>query len=874
MNTPRATPPSRRARWRRPPRRRFVPEPLEPRHLLAVALPGITGTTPADGATLSGAPQSFTITFDQSVVDEIDSTFAPILSLPPDQVFPTLIAFDQDDVEIDQVGPDGTLTPYAGGPGAAVNQTLQTTTAPDGTTTGTQLVVTLPAGDPTMQPGNYQLEVLPYTLMAMAFGTVSDPTWDTAPGPIPIADFTVSQQGPTLADATNLGTVGAQGSSFWSSLDPSDVQSAVALYKFTLPQGGPWQINAGIAANSLGSPLTTALALFDADGNVIATRNTGTGSVTDPVDPEIFQDLPAGTYYLGVSAAGNLPGTPAGYNPVTGQPGTAGTNQPAGLYELTVSATPVQPPDTLVGFNLDHADPLEPAPTGMDLTFSAPVDVSPLARPDQVETALTVVDASGQTWPISAVDYDSADNRLSFVFDEALPAGTYSLVEPLVGGLTDLAGRPVVGPSGSPDGVLATWTVAASSGPVAPNDLGVLWPGPENVTWTPGVSGSDSLAAGQQASYRFVAVCPGIYEVQTQVGAGSIDVGIQSADGASIVQADGLTGISYTVFHLEPGVYDLTLAADGSQPASVDWRLQPVALDYEKLANNGVGQTPALTLALVGPVAGESGASANTGVPGPSSDGTTVTIAGPIGSGSSGPAAGASAFTASPLPPALLVTPETGLAGMPTANGWQTGVVGPMAEGAMAALADAGHGLPAGLHFQASPSGNDPTVGEEELLAVLDATPTATPTGDEPAPGSGPGSPGAESARADAMALARAEGDPMVRIAGWIAGRIPGPVAQSPDPEIPAADFSTTLLAAATPAGDPGTDGTTRDRSRAALSQADLGLPVVLLVGTVLTHRLSQPVRRWWRRHHVAHPTWPRPYGFARAGRAVRQETC
>ena len=151
--------------------------------------------------------------------------------------------------------------------------------------------------------------------------------------------------------------------------------------------------------------------------------------------------------------------------------------------------------------------------------------------PDRQETALTVVDASGQTWPITLVGDEDSGDRLNFIFNEPLPAGSYSLVVPSQGGLTDLAGNPVVGPSGNPPGVLATWTVAAPTGPGDPDNLGVLWPGPLNVTWSPGISRTDTIDPGQGVDDRFVVICPGVYTLQTQIGTGSIDVRIVAPTG-------------------------------------------------------------------------------------------------------------------------------------------------------------------------------------------------------------------------------------------------------------------------------------------------------------------------------------------------------
>src|SRR5262245_57468893 len=83
-----------RARRKRRVRRHFNPEILESRHLPSVALPGITATDPADGASVLQAPSSLTITFDQSVVDQVDALFADFFAVEPDQLLPTIVIGD------------------------------------------------------------------------------------------------------------------------------------------------------------------------------------------------------------------------------------------------------------------------------------------------------------------------------------------------------------------------------------------------------------------------------------------------------------------------------------------------------------------------------------------------------------------------------------------------------------------------------------------------------------------------------------------------------------------------------------------------------------------------------------------------------------
>ncbi len=672
----------RRPRPFRPGRRHFEPEGLEPRHLLSVALQGIVATQPADGATPLQAPPSFTITFDQSVVDQITSQLAQELSIDPAQILPMIVSGDTgQDIEIDQIGPDGTVTPYLGANSATpvLLETLTTATDTDGRPQ-TQLVVSLPPGSPTMGPGTYQLDIAPQTGLDWAFSVNPNLPWASANQPTPIARFTVLGQGPTLAGATNLGLIGPQSQSVPGYLNPGNYQSAVAFYRFTLPAGQLWQLDAKALSQSIGSDLEPSLTLFDSDGKILATSDSGNGSTLASSDPQIVTGLGQGTYYLGVSASGNTPGYDYGYDPITGRPGTVGVNQAPGRFVVDLSATPIVPSTTLVNFNLDHADSLEPSPTGLDLTFSGPVDVSSLTQTTDQETALTVVDAAGRTWPISYVDYQASQDRLSLIFNEALPEGSYSLVVPSQGGLTDLSGRLVTGPAGHSAGVLASWNVSEFDGPTDSSNLGVLWPGTVNSSGSP-VTGSTALAAGQESDYRFVAICDGYYALETQPTTGSADVRVEDGAGATVAAADDLTQLYYfPVMHLTAGVYSLQISPDGPRPTAIEWTLRCLNTQHENLGDNGVGQTPALSLGLVGSTPGGSGAFSPLPSTGGSSGIASLTSVALASAGTS-----PTATTASPIPAALLVTVETGPVGrrrrtpdMPRrSDRWPTGRASP-----------------------------------------------------------------------------------------------------------------------------------------------------------------------------------------------------
>jgi hypothetical protein len=110
----------------------------------------------------------------------------------------------------------------------------------------------------------------------------------------------------------------------------------------------------------------------------------------------------------------------------------------------------------------------------------------------------------------------------------------------------------------------------------------------------------------------------------------------------------------------------------------------------------------------------------------------------------------------------------------------------------------------------------------------------------------------------------------LIQITGWFADRIVGPASAPREPDLSRADLGTTLLAStarvddSTTPRDPAAAGPTRDRPRANLTNADIGASCALLVATALTYRLSEPVRTWWRRYHIAHAPLPRPYGLAR----------
>ena len=400
---------------------------LEPRHLLAASSSPIVAVQPYNGAVVSQSPQEVVITFDG-------------VSVP---------AFmGSNDLQIDELNGDGTKTSL---------WSFDDPPPEESDDSGTELIVPIQTFNSTdfayenrtLPAGNYEIDLLGGTGLSYAASGALGPgpqLWDPDQDHA-IGTFTIVGQGATLGSARSLGVIGPIVQTASGLLNPDDPQDAVDLYQFTLPEGHFWQVGLAIESYSIGSSLLPALALMDSNGTVLATRESGTGLPSNPNDPYLFTGLKAGTYYVGVSGTGNLPGAPGGYDPILGAPGSGGIPQPGGPFpfEVGLFAQPHDGPTRLINVTVDRSDPRDTSPTGLSLTFSGPIDVSKLLLPDSGETAFEVVDSSGRTWPITAESYEVSSYDLELIFDQPLPAGNYRLISSPTAGITDLAGQPVSG---------------------------------------------------------------------------------------------------------------------------------------------------------------------------------------------------------------------------------------------------------------------------------------------------------------------------------------------------------------------------------------------------------------------------------------------
>ncbi len=685
----------------------------------------------------------------------------------------------------------------------------------------------------------------------------TESVWNLPSPPLPTPDLTLGEltivpppvvnPPATLSNATALGTIGTQVQSIAGSLDLSSLEN-VDLYAITLGQGHFWRLGVQLEAQQIGSPLRGALSLFDSNGQVLKTSNAGTGGPDSPADPYLFSGLSPGVYYIGVSGAGNLGEQPGGYDPRgSGTFGTSGSQQAGGNYTLDLFADPADTPTRVLGVGLQWGDPLGTSPTGLVLGFSGSIDVNSLNAAANNHSAIWVVDQSGHTWFLTPTSYDASLAQLSFVFDQPLPPGEYTLFNSSADGLKDLAGWSPVAP-GLPQGALATWTIPPSTPPVVPGNMGVLWPSQQD-----GVADSELILPGQVATSQVFVPVQGLYTLQTSVSQGALAIERAGPDGLVVVDP-GSQGTSHQYTpDLEPGLYVFTFRNLGTQEALADWQIAPSNIDHENLTENGVGQSVALSLRLVNPTSSslttdlppglsqspDSAGPVSAPAPlpetaAPSTPGT-LTLAFVVPTLTS---LSASSVSVSPLPGSLFVTVNSGLLGAPTTADGPTEAVGPTVPGGMIALAYGAQGLVPGVagRWYGTAEDRNPQSGQGPLTNGLPAAASdLAATEADPSPAS----------TGDALALNKA--DRITELAGrlgrWF-GLKTGQEGATGD-GVPAE--SDLLARNEREPGRGPADGSAESLTE-RMTEADLGMPTEVIVVAAAAYRLRQLAGRWWRR--------------------------
>jgi hypothetical protein len=652
-------------------RRQSFGEALEARFVLSGGPLGpnlsIIGTSPAPGATLASDPSTVTFTFDRPLFDG-------------SQGFT--------DFQVDLVNGDGSLTPMID-PNNGAEEDL----SPD----GTQVTVVL---DQPLGPGTYELVLSGMNELMGQDGTLTANA--LAGTDQTLGTFTVIQPGVTLAQATDLGTAASTTRTVSSTLDLSTNPLTVQLYKFTLTPDHFWRVGAEISAHRIGSPLNAALTLFDADGHPI--KSSVLGRPDAPGDPYLFSGLSAGTYYLGVSADVNRPGLPGAYDPSSGNPGSDTSTNPGGPFTLRLAADPADAAPAVLGVRLDHANPLDAAPTGFDIQFNTPMDVIGTNGTifQKTTQGLEVLDQSGRSWPIAAIGYDESQCQLTYIFRQRLPQGKYSVVLPPSGGLSDLAGhRPIA--AGHPAGVLATFVVGPNQPSSDPTDLGSLFP--QDVL--AGLSRQATVAPGATATFHYANLYADFYKVGLDFTGGPVQVSV-TLNGAPIVQQTVTAPIAPTssLFRLPVGDYYVRVTNLGTHPTKVSTTLTIAQFSWESLLENGIGQGPALSLRLVSPTPD---LTANTDPP----------AASPTPLLTSGPSAAVIPFSSSANAgqPTVLAQTTSNAPGAAVA----TNSAGGAASGGAGVLLTFG-GVPVGLPTSTSSAASGSAPGEGEGVGAIAST--------------------------------------------------------------------------------------------------------------------------------------------------------
>ena len=462
---------------------------------------------------------------------------------------------------------------------------------------------------------------------------------------------------------------------------------------------------------------------------------------------------------------------------------------------------------------------------------------------------------------------------MSFVFNQPLPQGQYTVVVPPSGGLVDLTGRAPVSPGHIP-GVLASFTVKPQTSQAIAGNLGVLWPSPQAQ-----VSQFATIPPGQEFVSRVVVPATGLYTLKTTFTQGSVAILRAGPDGVAVIDPASSGPSNTYEMPLEAGVYMVSFRTVGTQPAVGQWTFKFASIDHESIVDNGVGQGAALNLRLVNPVSSSLPSGSSSGATpvlpadlglvfspsSPQSGSNTVPVAAPVGGGEAVAATGVSV-----IPASLVVTVSTGLLGTPALQNEPVAVVGPVVAGGSTALASSFSGLLPGIIYK-SPGSLDERAPKQVDQGPVVGNSSATAEELAEAATSSSASPGvmlASASSADALALIKADRitELASRLGRWF-GLNTGEEGATAGGDLAEPD----LLARNEAEAGRGPADRSGERETERMAEAGLGMPTGLIVVAAAAYRLRQLAGRWWRRSRCqvrvssrpeARPPGPRSRSF------------
>lgn len=461
----------------------------------------------------------------------------------------------------------------------------------------TRIVVKLDPTQP-LAPGTYRL-VIPAGMPILSTDYVPLPGSDVD---VVLGDFAVAQPEAAInrSQAIDLGTVSPAPIHVDGSLDLVARPHDVALYKIQIPNNieqSAWRLGMEVRSAD-GSSLHSGLTLFDDQGRPLASSILGRPS--SPGDPYLFAGVePGGTYYVGISSYLNVPGQPGGYE-IESESGSTGGNaetQSGGGFVISLVADPIDASVKVSSFQLNHADPLDATPSGFTIGFNGAVEPGSTVDPitGNPISILKLVDSRGHTYDLTLASFDETNARLTFLFPTRLPAGSYSVMAPAMGGLTDLIGH-LPRTDGLPLGTLARFDVSESALSDGLN-IGVIYPGDSSRASLPSLT----IEPGAAADVRFVAAAPGLFQLSTTGPSERFSLELITPDGNSrAVDSSMSTGVDGVTLNLTAtGVYHLRIASAGTETMTVGVVIAGQRTDADSLIRSGIGQGSALELRLV-----------------------------------------------------------------------------------------------------------------------------------------------------------------------------------------------------------------------------------------------------------------------------------
>ena len=488
----------------------------------------------AGAASPSGSPTSFSVRFDR----------------PLD---PGSIGFDDFEIETGRPRwPGDRPSPRA----ARLLEGLDPTD-PTGSTIALTLRSPLPVG-------HYQLALGPDSGLIRARMGRLRPFSSLGVGIDDFAVGTPARSSSPSGGPVDLGTVGGPLVARSGSIDLTSAAGGSATYRLTLAPGHRWRLGLAVGAKTPGprrrrSPSPTRA--------VKSWRPRGSGSRATRPTP--------------ISSPGSAPGPTRSTVSDARPAGSTASTPPNFGFDLQAVADPADSPAEVLGLRLDHADPTSAEATGFTLQFSEAIATATLNAPGT--PSLAVVDGSGKTWPVHSLGYDSSLGQLSVLFDQPLPAGTYSVEIPAAARWFNLAGLVPDAP-GLPSGTLGR---SPRPNPAwSPGDLGPIFP-----SETTGVSSRSRWPRAGRPRSSSPSSKRG--PIRSADSAGSPGSAIRSRTPAATHFPCGCrrrqpSGAVDSV--LGVGTYTLTLTNSGLTPATVPFRLVQKLANAADLILGGVSQ--------------------------------------------------------------------------------------------------------------------------------------------------------------------------------------------------------------------------------------------------------------------------------------------